>query len=69
MASILPTKPFPQSQILDFKKLCVCAPEYSICGSQNRALDPLELELQVVMSHPMRIVGTDPWRVVGLLQD
>lgn len=31
------------------------------CKSQKRALDPLELELLVVVSHFIRVLGTELW--------
>lgn len=43
--------------------LCVCVGCVYICecsahGEQKRTFDPVELELQVVVSHPMWVLGT-----------
>lgn len=38
---------------------CVCRLCASVCGDQKRTLDLLRLELQVVASHPVWILGTD----------
>lgn len=31
---------------------------------QKKAWDPLELELEAVVSHPLWMLGTDPWASV-----
>jgi len=31
------------------------------CGGQKRVLNPLDLELQVVVSCPRWTLGTEPW--------
>ena len=38
---------------------CVCACEYSAHGAPKRVEDSLELELQVLVSHPMWVVGIE----------
>lgn len=38
--------------------MCTCV--FSICGSQKRALDPFELELQAIVSCLMWLLGTEP---------
>ena len=37
----------------------VCAHKYSAHGASKRALDSLVLDLQVVVRHPMWVVGTE----------
>jgi hypothetical protein len=38
--------------------VCVCGRCVGTCGDQKRVLDLLELELQVVMNHPIWVLGT-----------
>lgn len=35
-------------------------------GSQKRPLDPLEMELHAVVSHQMRVPGTELWSSAGV---
>lgn len=40
--------------------VCVYHMHAGGCKSQKRTLDPLELELQEVVSHPMWVLGIQP---------
>lgn len=42
-----------------YVQLCVCV-SIGACGGQQKAPDPLELELQVVVSHLTGALGTEP---------
>lgn len=49
--------------IIDYMGLCTAQCPWR----QNRALDPLHLEPQVIVSHQKQMIGTSPWWVPNLM--